>query len=55
MTVNLDDVDFGSSKCICPKCGEEVPHAKRGVPCSQVNCPKCGTPMTGRKCLGGDD
>jgi len=32
--------------CVCPGCGEEVPH-KRGEPCSQTKCPKCGTPMTG--------
>ena len=50
MKANLDDVDFGSSMCICPKCGKEIRHAKRGVPCSQVKCPKCGTVMRGRKC-----
>lgn len=50
MSVNLDDVDFGSSKCVCPKCGNEIPHARRGIPCSQVKCPKCGTLMIGRKC-----
>jgi predicted RNA-binding Zn-ribbon protein involved in translation (DUF1610 family) len=52
MSVNLDDVDFGSSKCVCPKCGNEIPHARRGIPCSQVKCPKCGTLMIGRKCRG---
>ena len=52
MKVNLDDVDFGSNKCVCPKCGKEVPHGKRGTPCSQIKCPKCGTPMVGRKCRG---
>jgi hypothetical protein len=31
--------------CICPNCGHKVPH-KRGQPCYEVNCPKCGTRMT---------
>jgi ribosomal protein S26 len=30
--------------CVCPNCGEKVPH-ERGIPCAQVRCPKCGTPM----------
>jgi len=30
--------------CICPSCGAEVPH-QAGVPCSSLNCPKCGTRM----------
>ena len=30
--------------CICPNCGEKVSH-ERGIPCSQMSCPKCGTPM----------
>jgi len=52
MSANLDDLDFGSSMCVCPKCGKEVLHARRGMPCSQMKCPECGTPMTGRKCQG---
>lgn len=39
----------GSNDCICPSCGEKTPHT-RGVPCSQVKCPKCGTPMRGVFC-----
>lgn len=30
--------------CVCPACGYETPH-KPGVPCSQMKCEKCGTPM----------
>jgi len=32
--------------CICvnPNCRNEVPH-RRGIPCYQMNCPKCGSPM----------
>lgn len=30
--------------CVCPSCGATAPH-ERGKPCSQVACPKCGTPM----------
>jgi predicted Fe-Mo cluster-binding NifX family protein len=31
--------------CVCPQCGLEAPH-ERGVPCSERQCPKCGTQMT---------
>jgi hypothetical protein len=34
-----------SGNCICPACGEKIPH-KRGVPCYNEACPKCGTKMT---------
>ena len=30
--------------CICPACKLSVPH-KPGVPCSSINCPKCGAKM----------
>ncbi len=39
----------GSGECTCPKCGYKEPHT-RGVPCTQKNCPKCGTPMKGVFC-----
>lgn len=39
----------GTEECVCPKCGEKVPHT-RGIPCIQTNCPKCGSRMAGRFC-----
>ena len=30
--------------CICPNCGHEATH-QVGVPCYQMDCPKCGTNM----------
>jgi len=32
-------------ECICPQCGVRVLH-KRGIPCYEHRCPKCGQPMT---------
>lgn len=37
----------GTDMCICPDCGHEVKH-KRNIPCTDIECPKCGTPMTGK-------
>ncbi len=31
--------------CICPNCGEKVPH-QLGTSCYEEQCPKCGTTMT---------
>ncbi len=31
--------------CVCPNCGATVPH-RQGVPCIDVDCPKCGRKMT---------
>ena len=39
----------GSADCVCSKCGEKTAHT-RGIPCSNTNCPKCGTPMRGVFC-----
>lgn len=30
--------------CACPGCGYEQPH-ERGLPCPNINCPKCGKAM----------
>lgn len=30
--------------CVCPHCGNTVPH-RRGIPCSQVLCSRCGHAM----------
>jgi len=30
--------------CICPNCKYEVSH-QVGIPCYQMKCPKCGSPM----------
>jgi predicted DNA-binding protein (UPF0251 family) len=30
--------------CICPKCDERITH-KRGFPCQEESCPKCGQKM----------
>jgi len=40
---------LGSENCVCPQCNQEVPH-RRGTPCSETKCPKCGTPMRGIFC-----
>jgi len=31
--------------CVCPKCGHREAH-RRGEPCNQKSCTKCGTRMT---------
>lgn len=51
----IEEPKFGSSICICPKCGREISHARRGVPCAKVKCPVCGTPMMGKRCAGVKD
>ncbi len=39
--------DGGADTCVCPECGTEVEH-ERGVPCAEMECPDCGTPMIGK-------
>jgi predicted Fe-Mo cluster-binding NifX family protein len=31
--------------CVCSQCGQREPH-KRGMPCFERKCPKCGSAMT---------
>jgi len=33
--------------CVCtnPECKYEMSH-DRGIPCTEIKCPKCGSPMT---------
>ena len=38
--------DGGTDTCSCPECGATASH-KRGVPCTEQKCPKCGASMTG--------
>lgn len=40
-------------RCICPKCGHKKEH-QAGVPCYDVKCPECGTPMA-REAGGPED
>jgi predicted amidophosphoribosyltransferase len=37
------DTGAGGS-CICPKCGETVPH-RRGIRCQEERCPTCGAKL----------
>ncbi len=30
--------------CVCPSCGATAPH-QVGLPCYQIECPKCGASM----------
>lgn len=46
------ELEFGSSKCVCTKCGHTAGHAERGIPCNRKSCPKCGSPMKGLPCKG---
>lgn len=38
-----------TKECTCPKCGHTM-QSQRGVPCTEINCPKCETPMKGSYC-----
>ncbi|MDD4939539.1 MAG: hypothetical protein PHE18_01750 [Candidatus Omnitrophica bacterium] len=40
---NLGNAGPGGN-CVCPGCGTKVPH-QAGIPCSSMNCPKCGIRM----------
>ena len=45
--------DGGTGVCVCPKCKTEVKH-KRGTPCVESKCPKCGAAMVGKEKEGGN-
>ena len=36
--------DGGPTQCWCPSCAYSMPHS-RGLPCSEVKCPKCGASL----------
>lgn len=46
----LNRKNKGKKVCKCPKCGYEMPF-QRGVPCTEIKCPKCDTQMRGEMCL----
>lgn len=50
-----EELEFGSNRCVCTKCGKAVAHSKRGVPCSKMKCPACGAEMRGERCGGVED
>lgn len=39
--------DGGADICVCPSCNFEKQHDK-GVPCTEISCPECGTKMRGK-------
>ncbi len=42
----MDGFGLGlGGNCVCLKCGAKAPH-RRGIPCYQQTCPKCGSAMT---------
>lgn len=45
-----EELEFGTKACVCPECGKELPHRERGVPCSRLKCPVCGSSMKGSQC-----
>ena len=45
-TGNEPEGTGGTETCYCHECNITVKH-KRGSPCNDLNCPKCGNPLTG--------
>lgn len=44
MSMNTSSGLGPGGDCVCPKCGEKIPH-RQGVPCQEERCPRCGTKM----------
>ena len=44
MNKNIKNRLGKGGECICPKCKTLIKH-KRGIPCHETKCPKCGAKM----------
>ncbi len=44
MPADRNHIMGSGGNCVCPKCGYRAPH-RRGLPCQEERCPKCGAKM----------